>query len=437
MADGKVVRVYTPEWNFKSFFVGKSMGFRELRDQVHAKLKLDKSAVNTYCFYHTSDIFDSKVIDLNAMVLEYCATNTKADGSFKVVHAPTGFPPPMTFVAYQKKLADSTQAIAVSEKSGKKKEKEKADSAGAFRPILPGQANRRTAAASTALTSDTPRGGLSSRATPGQLVCYKSVDTGAANAEEDNGGEDSDETEDDSNEGEVMKVSQPSPPPQPQKPNVTLVIALHDCTVGKENVLKFRKGDIIELVRRVNENWSYGRLNGVSGMFPQPYVKPYVEVKPPSAVPSLKLPGNQDDPAKLENNVVKPCASKNDEEMNLTALEEQQAAAIEALNDSCIDLLMQKKRIVLSEQLKKLSPKLPIAISETLVFQLLAGMKAQIEPEEMSPVKKEYQLLYEAFLEYQREMNELKAKILSEVSPLLPPNTQLDFEAADDVFLGY
>jgi E3 ubiquitin-protein ligase SH3RF len=47
--------------------------------------------------------------------------------------------------------------------------------------------------------------------------------------------------------------------------------------------LSFKKGDIIILRKRIDQNWFHGELNGKSGFLPASYVQ--VLVAPPSPLP--------------------------------------------------------------------------------------------------------------------------------------------------------
>ncbi|CAO1635523.1 unnamed protein product [Sympodiomycopsis kandeliae] len=46
---------------------------------------------------------------------------------------------------------------------------------------------------------------------------------------------------------------------------------------GGPDELKFKEGDIIEIVERNDDNWWTGKLNGKQGLFPANYVEPYNE----------------------------------------------------------------------------------------------------------------------------------------------------------------
>lgn len=47
--------------------------------------------------------------------------------------------------------------------------------------------------------------------------------------------------------------------------------ALYDF--DEEGCLGFRKGDIISVIRRVDENWAEGKLDGAIGIFPLTFVE--------------------------------------------------------------------------------------------------------------------------------------------------------------------
>ncbi|VDK88009.1 unnamed protein product [Dibothriocephalus latus] len=49
--------------------------------------------------------------------------------------------------------------------------------------------------------------------------------------------------------------------------------ALYQFDAENDTELAFAEGDIIQLIRQVDENWYEGRLNGREGFFPVNYVE--------------------------------------------------------------------------------------------------------------------------------------------------------------------
>jgi len=109
-----------------------------------------------------------------------------------------------------------------------------------------------------------------------------------------------------------------------------------------------------------------------------------------------------------------------EEELNTIALEDQQDAAFDDLADSCKSLLEQEKSILLTQELLKLSEVLPVSIRGTHIFQLLAGMKKQVTPEEIPEARQQYKDLYESFLRFRKEYDHSKIKIRSSLEEALP-----------------
>jgi len=58
-------------------------------------------------------------------------------------------------------------------------------------------------------------------------------------------------------------------------PETTLVQALFDFTPQEDGELEFKRGDIITVTEKSDENWWQGTLNGRSGMFPSTYICSY------------------------------------------------------------------------------------------------------------------------------------------------------------------
>ncbi|VDD80753.1 unnamed protein product [Mesocestoides corti] len=57
----------------------------------------------------------------------------------------------------------------------------------------------------------------------------------------------------------------------------------YDFEAENDTELAFMAGDIIQLIRQVDENWFEGRLNGKVGFFPVNYVE-VLEPLPDSAI---------------------------------------------------------------------------------------------------------------------------------------------------------
>ncbi|VDK35240.1 unnamed protein product [Taenia asiatica] len=58
--------------------------------------------------------------------------------------------------------------------------------------------------------------------------------------------------------------------------------ALYQFEAENDTELDFSEGDVIQLIRQVDENWYEGRLNDKKGFFPVNYVE-VIEPLPPSA----------------------------------------------------------------------------------------------------------------------------------------------------------
>ena len=60
----------------------------------------------------------------------------------------------------------------------------------------------------------------------------------------------------------------PLSPPQSQR-----VQALYDFEPQEEGELRMRKGDIVTVLEKVDQNWWKGTCGSQSGLFPAPYVR--------------------------------------------------------------------------------------------------------------------------------------------------------------------
>ena len=49
--------------------------------------------------------------------------------------------------------------------------------------------------------------------------------------------------------------------------------AIHDFTGENNGELHFSIGDVIQIIREIDGNWSEGIINGVSGIFPTAFVE--------------------------------------------------------------------------------------------------------------------------------------------------------------------
>ncbi|VDL85371.1 unnamed protein product [Schistocephalus solidus] len=54
--------------------------------------------------------------------------------------------------------------------------------------------------------------------------------------------------------------------------------ALYQFDAENDTELAFAEGDVIQLIRQVDENWYEGRLNGREGFFPVNYVETIVDL---------------------------------------------------------------------------------------------------------------------------------------------------------------
>ena len=67
-----------------------------------------------------------------------------------------------------------------------------------------------------------------------------------------------------------LLLSLPIPLSSPQSQRVK---ALYNFEPQEEGELRMRKGDIVNVVEKVDQNWWKGTCDGRSGLFPVPYVK--------------------------------------------------------------------------------------------------------------------------------------------------------------------
>ena len=56
-------------------------------------------------------------------------------------------------------------------------------------------------------------------------------------------------------------------------PTQQKVQALYDFEPQEENELRMKKGDVVTVLEKVDQNWWMGEFDGRSGLFPVPYVK--------------------------------------------------------------------------------------------------------------------------------------------------------------------
>lgn len=54
---------------------------------------------------------------------------------------------------------------------------------------------------------------------------------------------------------------------------VEWLLALYDFTTDTDGDLSFFRGDVIELIKHIDEEWSLGRLNGREGIFPTSFTQ--------------------------------------------------------------------------------------------------------------------------------------------------------------------
>ena len=52
-----------------------------------------------------------------------------------------------------------------------------------------------------------------------------------------------------------------------------LVVAIYDYTKDKEDELSFQEGAIIYVIKKNDDGWYEGVMNGVTGLFPGNYVE--------------------------------------------------------------------------------------------------------------------------------------------------------------------
>ncbi|SAL97257.1 hypothetical protein [Absidia glauca] len=99
------------------------------------------------------------------------------------------------------------------------------------------------------------------------------------------------------------QLSSPAPPPSYNatvKNNKQMAEAIYDYAGEDPNTdLSFRKGDMIEVIEHVNEDWWRGTLDGKTGIFPQNHVQslPAQKQQPSPAVRPAKAPSPQVYPA--------------------------------------------------------------------------------------------------------------------------------------------
>lgn len=80
-----------------------------------------------------------------------------------------------------------------------------------------------------------------------------------------------------------------------------LVKANYNFTAEAENELSIKKEDLIKVVRKIDEGWWVGSLNGKTGMFPSNYVS---IVEKNNGSESEYKPNIMDDQTKLESNEI-------------------------------------------------------------------------------------------------------------------------------------
>jgi amphiphysin len=68
----------------------------------------------------------------------------------------------------------------------------------------------------------------------------------------------------------VSSVGKKMPPPIPPKRRQT-VSANYDYQGQRDGDLSFRKGDVIEIIRKGDDDWWRGKVNGQEGDFPSNY----------------------------------------------------------------------------------------------------------------------------------------------------------------------
>lgn len=71
-----------------------------------------------------------------------------------------------------------------------------------------------------------------------------------------------------------------------------LVVAIYDYTKDKEDELSFQEGAIIYVIKKNDDGWYEGVMNGVTGLFPGNYVESimhYSEWRPEDRTPHLLL----------------------------------------------------------------------------------------------------------------------------------------------------
>lgn len=55
--------------------------------------------------------------------------------------------------------------------------------------------------------------------------------------------------------------------------SLLLVVAIYDYTKDKEDELSFQEGAIIYVIKKNDDGWYEGVMNGVTGLFPGNYVE--------------------------------------------------------------------------------------------------------------------------------------------------------------------
>lgn len=69
------------------------------------------------------------------------------------------------------------------------------------------------------------------------------------------------------------RVPGPNPPAVPPH-YLEKVIAVYDYTADKEDELSFSENAVIYVIKKNDDGWWEGVMNGVTGLFPGNYVEP-------------------------------------------------------------------------------------------------------------------------------------------------------------------